>query len=90
MLPPRWDRDPPTPRDPPGPRTYLRVKLPEGVECWHCILQFTYVTGNRWGVGAQGAEYATQECLADEEGMLGCGHQEHFRGCADICIGKEG
>ena len=41
----------------------------------------------RWGVGPQSTEYATQDCIDDEEGKLGCGQQETFRGCADICIG---
>ena len=89
------------------------MKLPDGIECWHCILQWTYVTGNRyegslhlkvflyrvpylafiihviirWGIGPQTAEFATQDCIDDEEGKLGCGQQETFRGCADICIG---
>ena len=32
-------------------RARLRVKLPDGLECWHCILQWTYVTGNRYVQG---------------------------------------
>ncbi len=65
------------------------MRLPSGVSCWHCILQWTYVTGNRWGVGPQMAEDATRDCIEDEEGKIGCGPQETFRGCADICIGPE-
>ena len=27
------------------------MRLPDGIECWHCILQWTYVTGNRYECG---------------------------------------
>ena len=30
-----------------GERIELEVKLPEGLECWQCILQWTWVTGNK-------------------------------------------
>jgi len=55
---------------------YPRVKLPEGVTCEHCVLQWTYTAGNNWGV------------CEDGTGRLGCGPQETFRGCADIGIYK--
>jgi len=51
-----------------------QVKLPFGVSCSQCIMQWTYYTGNTWGV-----------CSNGTEGM-GCGAQEMFRNCADVQI----
>ena len=48
------------------------------------------MTGNNWGWGPQSAEVQTVTCLAatsEAEAVLGCGPQETFRGCADICVG---
>merc|ERR1712242_245617 len=50
------------------------VRLPRGVTCDRCVLQWTYVTGNTWGYCEDGT--------AD----VGCGPQEWFRNCADIEI----
>ena len=66
--------------------TFRRLKLPDGITCWQCILQWTYVTGNSWGAGPQMADMWTDDCLTTS-GKKGCGDQETFRGCADICIG---
>ena len=66
----------------------MRVMLPANLTCSQCILQYTYTSGNNWGKGAQSAEVATQDCIEEKEGKLGCGSQETFRGCADICIGE--
>lgn len=52
----------------------LKLKLPDGLTCEQCILQWTYVTGNSWGVGEDG------------NGCTGCGPQENFRACSDIRI----
>ena len=52
----------------------LKLKLPDGLTCNQCILQWTYVTGNSWGVGEDGI------------GCTGCGPQENFRACSDIRI----
>ncbi|XP_040569454.1 uncharacterized protein [Lepeophtheirus salmonis] len=52
----------------------LYVRLPSRLSCTQCILQWTYVGGNNWGV-----------CSNGTSGM-GCGDQEHFRSCADIRI----
>ncbi len=52
----------------------LRVKLPNGLSCNRCVLQWDYRSGNRWG-----------NC-GDGTSKLGCGPQETFRGCADIRI----
>ena len=65
----------------------MTISLPAGLTCSQCVLQMTYTTGNNWGVGAQSAEVQTEACLTDPTGRLGCGPQETFRGCADICIG---
>jgi len=51
-----------------------QVELPYGLTCSHCVMQWTYYTGNTWGV-----------CNNGTEGM-GCGTQEWFRNCADISI----
>ena len=55
--------------------------------CKQCIFQFTYTNGNNWGSGPQSAEVQTLDCLQNVGGKLGCGPQETFRGCSDICIG---
>ena len=54
----------------------LKLQLPVDVTCEQCIVQWTYVTGNSWGVGEDGI------------GCVGCGAQENFRACADIKITK--
>ena len=54
----------------------LKLKLPDNLNCEQCILQWTYVTGNSWGVDENGI------------GCTGCGPQENFRSCADIKIKK--
>jgi len=51
-----------------------QVRLPHGVTCERCVLQWTYVTGNSWGF------------CEDGTGAVGCGIQEWFRNCADIAI----
>lgn len=53
------------------------LQLPKGVHCKHCVLQWHYRTGNRWGNCTDGTE------------MMGCGDQEIFRGCSDIRIYPE-
>ncbi|XP_026468723.1 uncharacterized protein LOC113372584 isoform X3 [Ctenocephalides felis] len=51
------------------------LQLPEDVTCRHCVVQWTYITGNSWGICPSG------------EGKLGCGQeQENFRTCSDIAI----
>lgn len=57
---------------------YPRIQLPAGLNCKHCVLQWTYTAGNNWG-------------WCDEEqtkGEVGCGDQETFMGCSDISITK--
>ena len=52
------------------------VKLPVGLSCRHCVLQWRYVGGNNWGI-----------CPGGQAGV-GCGQQEEFRACADVAIGQ--
>ncbi|CAF1047713.1 unnamed protein product [Adineta ricciae] len=53
----------------------LKVHLPAGLSCSHCVLQWRYHAGNNWGTdGTTG-----RSCL-------GCGYQEEFYNCADISI----
>merc|ERR1711872_1101739 len=51
-----------------------QVVLPYGLTCSQCVIQWTYYTGNTWGVCANGTE------------GMGCGYQETFRNCADVQI----
>lgn len=53
----------------------MKYKLPK-MACKHCLLQWRYIAGNNWGNCPNGT------------GAVGCGHQEEFRACADISIGK--
>ena len=51
------------------------------------MMQTTYTAGNNWGSGPQSAEVASLDCV-EGGAKLGCGPQETFRGCADICVGE--
>lgn len=53
----------------------VQLKLPESITCKHCVLRWTYTTGNSWGW-----------CSDGSGGRLGCGDQETFRTCSDIEI----
>jgi len=50
------------------------VKLPDGITCTHCVIQWIYYAANTWGVCENGT------------GSVGCGQQETFRNCADVAI----
>lgn len=52
----------------------MTLQLPTDVTCKHCVLQWTYNTGNSWGT------------CEDGTGAIGCGDQEFFRTCSDISI----
>ncbi|CAG9129586.1 unnamed protein product [Plutella xylostella] len=52
----------------------VTYKLPEGLICEHCVLQWKYTAGNNWGVCANGTQ------------GLGCGNQEEFRACSDVSV----
>jgi len=49
----------------------VAVRMPN-FTCNHCVLQWTWVAANNWGL------------CPDGSGALGCGPQEHFRTCSDI------
>ncbi|XP_031553829.1 uncharacterized protein LOC116290855 isoform X2 [Actinia tenebrosa] len=52
---------------------YVKLMLPPGLTCDHCVLQWWWKVGNSWG--------------CDDEGCgLGHGDQETFVNCADIKI----
>lgn len=51
-----------------------KVNLPFGLTCSQCVMQWTYYTGNTWGLCSNGTE------------AVGCGAQEMFRNCADVQI----
>jgi len=57
----------------------IQGKLPDGLTCSQCVLQWKYNTGNSWGVDK-----------VTGKGCVGCGDQEQFYGCADISIGGSG
>ncbi|KAG5865738.1 hypothetical protein JTB14_021429 [Gonioctena quinquepunctata] len=51
-----------------------QVQLPPYITCTQCVLQWTYYTGNQWGMCSNGTE------------AQGCGKSETFRNCADVSI----
>ncbi|KOB74812.1 putative chitin binding domain protein [Operophtera brumata] len=51
-----------------------RVRLPPYITCTQCVLQWTYYTGNMWGICSNGTE------------AVGCGRSETFRNCADVSV----
>ncbi|XP_034661430.1 uncharacterized protein LOC117896984 [Drosophila subobscura] len=52
----------------------VTVFLPQSLTCNHCVLRWTYVGGNNWGM------------CDSSYGALGCGPQETFKNCADVSI----
>jgi len=58
---------------------YPIIKLPNGLTCSQCILQWTYVCGNNWGCDQSGCGLGVNPL-----------QQEHFRACADIAISDNG
>jgi len=57
-----------------GDRYWMRYKLPQGLTCGLCVLQWRYRAGNSWGACSNGTQ------------GIGCGPQEEFRACSDISI----
>jgi len=51
------------------------LKLPDGMVCSQCVIQWKYHAGNSWGVDPDTGK-----------GCVGCGPQEEFYGCADVAI----
>ncbi|CAF1286058.1 unnamed protein product [Adineta steineri] len=54
---------------------FLRARLPYGLSCTRCVLQWRYHAGNNWG-----------RDIETGKACLGCGSQEEFYNCADISI----
>ncbi|KAK2138631.1 hypothetical protein NP493_7375g00004 [Ridgeia piscesae] len=54
--------------------TNVTLRLPTGLSCTQCVLQWKWHTGNSWGRDEYG-----RSCI-------GCGPQEEFYGCADVAI----
>ncbi|CAH0725499.1 unnamed protein product, partial [Brenthis ino] len=52
----------------------VKYRLPKGLYCEHCVLQWRYIAGNSWGDCDNGTS------------QLGCGSQETFGACSDISI----
>lgn len=52
----------------------VTLRLPNGLSCEQCVLQWKWHTGNSWGTDDDG-----RSCV-------GCGPQEEFYGCADVAI----
>jgi hypothetical protein len=51
-----------------------QARLPRGLSCARCVLQWTWTSANSWG-----------RCNNGTAG-LGCGPQETFRNCADVRV----
>jgi len=64
----------PLPPEQVGDRYWVHYRLPQGVTCGLCVLQWRYWAGNSWGRCSNGTE------------SIGCGPQEEFRACADVAI----
>ncbi|WAR03583.1 hypothetical protein MAR_010141 [Mya arenaria] len=56
----------------------MDFRLPAGMTCSQCVIQWKYHAANSWGVGSNG------------EACVGCGEQEEFYGCADVAIEADG
>jgi len=52
-----------------------KLRLPEGVQCEQCVIQWLYNAGNKWGYDP-----------TTKQRGLGFGAQEQFLGCSDIAI----
>ncbi|KAJ8977942.1 hypothetical protein NQ317_017410 [Molorchus minor] len=51
-----------------------KVQLPPYLTCTQCVIQWSYYTGNQWGLCPNGTQ------------AQGCGKSETFRNCADVAI----
>ncbi|KAJ8312041.1 hypothetical protein KUTeg_009414 [Tegillarca granosa] len=61
-----------------GSQTYsVQLMLPPGLTCTQCVIQWIWNTASNWG------------CEGGQCGR-GFGHQEQFRGCADVLITSSG
>lgn len=57
----------------------MDYKLPAGLICSQCVVQWKYHAGNGWGVDP-----------VTGQGCVGCGQQEEYYGCADVAIEGDG
>ncbi|KAJ8319947.1 hypothetical protein KUTeg_001534 [Tegillarca granosa] len=57
----------------------IKLKLPDGLTCTQCVLQWKWHAGNSWGFDR-----------VNNRGCIGCGAQEEFYGCADVAIRGDG
>lgn len=57
----------------------MDYKLPAGMTCSQCVVQWKYHTAKSWGVDP-----------VTGQGCVGCGPQEEFYGCADVAIQGDG
>ena len=75
----------------------VTFRLPAGVTCKHCVLQWTYVAGKDCSTGTKLnlsfilANYFRFSAniwgtCPDGTTALGCGPQENYRSCSDITI----
>merc|ERR1712042_224148 len=65
----RWQ----VPRPWPMRENRISVKLPPGLRCSQCVIQWKWHCGNNWGCDKSGCG-------------MGHGQQEEFYGCADVAI----
>eukprot|EP00121_Abeoforma_whisleri_P010028 Awhi_evm1s9236 len=85
---------------PPGQRITMKYKLPDGVTCDHCVLQWWWVTGNSCNIKGATDFKEPNVCNTDKivdtfvKSVLGnCGNgrfPEEFWNCADIAITSDG
>merc|ERR1712179_528425 len=57
----------------------INYRLPAGLTCNQCALQWRWKTANSWGTDPD----TGRQCV-------GCGPQEQFRGCSDVAIEGDG
>ncbi|XP_059147507.1 uncharacterized protein LOC131935160 [Physella acuta] len=55
----------------------VTLRIPTGLRCRACMIQWKYNAGNSWGTFPNGTS------------CVGCGNQEQFYGCSDIAIGYD-
>ena len=66
---------------------YLLSRLPAGVSCAHCVLQWWWKVGNSWGCDQDiDPDRFGKPFTGPNKCCVGCGHQETFVNCADVKI----
>lgn len=92
--PGRWYVPPPQG----GTEVYkMRYKIPAGLQCSHCTLQWYWSTGNTCVYDADYNDYSQQlqdggwqasQWFAVNSGVCGSAYAEEFWNCADIAVGE--